>query len=65
MLLNKGFRLGGGHPLTKPRPIGADHAKREIANFDGMCFKNELTAEILRRSIKFLGLIHLLNYTVI
>ena len=54
-----------GTPLTKPRTIGADHLKREIPNFDGMSLKKALTEEISRGSLKFVGLIPLLNYTSI
>ena len=44
-------------PLTKPRPIGAAHPKREISNFDGMRLTKELTEEILRGPLKVIGLI--------
>ena len=42
---------GWGAPLTKPRPIGVDHFKREMPNFDGMILPGELTKEILRGSL--------------
>ena len=54
-----------GAPLTKPRPIGAAHPKREIANFAGMSSTKELTKAILRAPLKLLGLIRWLNNTVI
>ena len=54
-----------GAPLTKPRPIGEAHAKRDISNFDGMILTKELTKSILRDPFKLIGLIALLNYTVI
>ena len=44
--LTKGFE--GGHPLTKPRPIGLAHPKREISNFAGVSSPKELTKENLR-----------------
>ena len=55
----------GAGPLNKPRPIGSAHAKREITNFAGMSLTKELTKGILRGALKFIGLIPLLNYTVI
>ena len=38
--------------LTKPRPIGVDHPKREISNFAGMSSTEELTKGILRGPLK-------------
>ena len=55
----------GGAPLAKPRPIGMARSKRAIKNFSGMSLTMELTKGILRGSLKFLGLIPVLNYTVI
>ena len=52
-------------PLTTLRPIGVDHSKREISNFAGMSLTKELIKEIPRGSLKFVGLIPLLNYAVI
>ena len=52
-------------PLTKPRPIGVAHSKREIPNFAGMSITKELTKVILRGPLNSIGLIPLLNYTVI
>ena len=37
------------------------HSEREISNFAGMCLTKELTKEILRGSLKLIGLIPLLN----
>ena len=56
---------GAGPPLTKPRPFGVD---LETSNFAGMSLKKALIKGILRgvlKVLKFLGLITLLNYTVI
>ena len=36
-----------GVPLTKPRPTGEAHAKREIPNFAGMRLTQALTKGIL------------------
>ena len=55
----------GGHPLTKQRPIGVAHSKREISNYAGMSFAKDLIDRILRDPLKVLGLIPFLNYTVI
>ena len=52
----------GGALLTKPRPIGVG---LEIANFAGTGLTKALIKGILRGPVKFLVLIHLLNYTVI
>ena len=54
-----------GDPLTKPLPIGVAHAKREIANFAGTSFAQDLTKGMLRGPLKPLGLTPLLNYDVI
>ena len=35
-----------GGALTKPRPIGVGHSKREISNLDGMNLTKELTKAI-------------------
>ena len=43
--------------LTKLRPIGVGHSKREIANFAGMGLTKELIKGISTGSIKFGGLI--------
>ena len=51
-----------GGALTKPRPTGLDHPKREISNFAGMSLEKELTKGILRGPLKFLGLIQLRCY---
>ena len=54
-----------GYPLNKPRPIGAAPPKRGISNFAGMSSTKELTQGISRGALKFLALIHILNYDVI
>ena len=56
---------GGPLPSTKPRPIGAAHAKREIPNVAGMSLTNELIKGIIRGPLKFIGLIPLLSCDVI
>ena len=55
----------GGGPLTKQLPIGAARSQRAISNSDGMSLTEELTESILRRPLKFTGLLPLLNYAVI
>ena len=60
--LTNGF---DGGPLTKPRPIGAAHRKREITNIDGTILTMELTKAIVRGPLRLMGLIPLLNYIVI
>ena len=44
--------FGGGAPLTEARPIGSGQARRDISH-------------ILRRSVKLIDLMPLLNYIVI
>ena len=61
--LTNGFEWGA--PLTKPRPIGKAHPKREIPNFAGMSVTKELAEAILSGPLKLIGLIPLLNYTII
>ena len=62
--LTNGFE-GVGAAFTKPRPIGLAHSKREISNFAGMGLAKELIKGILRGPLKFIGLMPLLNHTVI
>ena len=52
-------------PLTKSRPIGSAQAKREISNFVAISLTNALIEGILRPRLKFIGLIPLLNFSVI
>ena len=63
MLFNKGLIMGRG--LLSRFLSGRLIPKRAMPNFAGMGLTKELSKVILRGPLKFIGLISLLNYTVI
>ena len=55
----------GPHPLLNRVLLVLIAPIREISNFAGMSVTKELIKGILRGHLKFIGLMHLVNYAVI
>ena len=55
----------GGGALTKPCPIGMARSRREIKNLAGTGLTDAFAKGIPSGALKFIGIIPLLNYTVL